>query len=45
VIQLGNRITIYKGVVDFYNVRLMEMNDHAINLINILKKEYHLENE
>ncbi|HEX4372750.1 MAG TPA: hypothetical protein VHZ50_05525 [Puia sp.] len=45
VIQLGNRITIYKGVVDFYNARLMEMNDHAINLINILKKEYHLENE
>ncbi|HSZ84538.1 MAG TPA: hypothetical protein VK787_00820 [Puia sp.] len=45
VIQLGNRIAIYKGVVDFYNIRLLEMNDHAVNLISTLKKEYHLENE
>jgi hypothetical protein len=45
VIQLGNRIMIYKGVVAFYNFRLMEMNDHAVNLISTLKKEYHLENE
>jgi len=45
VMQLGNRIAIYKGVVSFYNFRLIEMNDHAVNLINTLKKEYHLENE
>lgn len=45
VIQLGNRITIYKGVVDFYNARLMEMNIHAVNLITTLKKEYRVENQ
>jgi CRISPR/Cas system-associated endonuclease/helicase Cas3 len=45
VIQLGNRIMLYKGVVDFYNARLMEMNIHAVNLITTLKKEYLLEDE
>jgi hypothetical protein len=45
VIQLGNRITIYKGVVDFYNTRLIEMNIHAVNLITTLKKEYRLEDQ
>jgi len=45
VIQLGNRITVYMGVVDFYKARLMEMNMHAVNLITTLKKEYRLENQ
>jgi hypothetical protein len=43
--EFGNDILLYEGVVHFYNVRLQEMNEHAVNLINILKKEYHLENE
>ena len=45
LLQFGNMIEVYAGVVNFYNVRLKEMNGHAINLINTLQKEYHLENE
>ena len=45
LIQFGNIIAIYAGVVDFYNVRLQEMNEHAINLINTLQKEYNLKDE
>jgi hypothetical protein len=45
LIEFGNSITIYKGVVSFYVVRLKEMNDHAISLINTLQKEYHLESD
>jgi hypothetical protein len=45
LIEFANKITIYHGVVAFYTIRLQEMNDHAVNLINSLQKEYHLENE
>ena len=45
LIQFGNIIVVYSGVVDFYNVRLQEMNEHAINLINTLQKEYNLKDE
>ncbi len=45
LIEFGNMIDIYQGVVQFYIVRLQEMNEHAIHLIQTLKKEYHLEKE
>ena len=45
VIELGNRIVVYKGVVGFYNSRLKEMQVHAVNLINTLRKEYGLKSE
>ena len=41
--EFSNRITIYSGVVGFYNIRLLEMKAHAVNLIETLKKEYKLE--
>ena len=40
IIELGNRASIYKAVVRFYIIRLKEGNQHAINLINTLQKEY-----
>ncbi|HEY2726946.1 MAG TPA: hypothetical protein VGI61_07220 [Parafilimonas sp.] len=42
LMQFANEISVYEGVVHFYNVRLQEMNAHAVNLINTLKKEYRL---
>lgn len=45
LLQFGNTIEVYAGVVNFYNVRLKEMNGHAINLIKTLQKEYHLKDE
>ena len=40
LMDFGNRIMIYQGVVSFYNVRLKEMNAHAVALIQTLKNEY-----
>src|SRR5579862_6225121 len=40
LMAFGNLIDLYNGVVNFYTVRLQEMNDHAVNLINTLKKDY-----
>ncbi len=45
LMEFGNLIHLYDGVVNFYIVRLQEMNDHAVNLINTLKKDYGMENE
>ncbi len=45
LIEFGNRVSMYRGIVFFYTVRLQEMHDHAVNLIRTLQKEYHLENE
>jgi hypothetical protein len=45
LIQFANCIAIYTGVVNFYNTRLQEMDDHAISLIQNLKKEYHFGSE
>jgi hypothetical protein len=45
LIEFGNRINIYEGVVAFYNRRLQETEAHAITLINTLRTQYHLENE
>ena len=42
LMEFGNRINVYKGVVSFYNYRLNEMNEHAVNLITSLKKEYQI---
>ena len=45
LIEFGNRINIYEGVVAFYNQRLQETEQHAVTLINTLKSQYHLEND
>lgn len=45
LMEFGNEIHLYQGVVSFYITRSQEMNDHAVNLINTLKKDYGLENE
>ena len=45
IIEFGNMIDIYQGVVRFYTIRLQETNEHATHLIQTLQKEYHLENE
>ena len=45
LMAFGNLIHLYDGVVNFYIVRLQEMNDHAVNLINTLKKDYGIEND
>jgi hypothetical protein len=42
LMEFGNRINVYKGVVSFYNYRLNEMDEHAVNLITSLKKEYQI---
>ena len=44
LIEFGNRINVYEGVVAFYNNRLQETEEHAITLIKTLKTQYHLEN-
>ena len=38
LIQFANSIAIYAAVVSFYNVRLREMDSHAISLMQTLKK-------
>jgi hypothetical protein len=45
LIEFGNRINVYEGVVAFYNKRLQEKEEHAITLIKTLKTQYHLEND
>jgi hypothetical protein len=45
LIEFGNRINVYEGVVAFYNDRLLETKEHAITLIKTLKTQYHLEND
>ena len=44
LIEFGNGINVYEGVVAFYNNRLQETEEHAITLIKTLKTQYHLEN-
>ena len=43
--EFGNLIHLYEVVVNFYIIRLQEMNDHAVNLINTLKKDYQIDAE
>jgi len=45
LIEYGNRVSMYGGILSFYIVRLEELKEHAVNLINTLEKEYHLEKE
>ena len=42
LIELGNRVNMYMGIVRFYNVRLEEMQRQSSNLIKTLKGEYQL---
>ncbi len=43
LMSFSNRLSIYQGVVSFYNVRLRQMNEHAASLIKTLRKEYDIE--
>jgi hypothetical protein len=45
IVELGNRSSFYKNVVVFYIRLLMEGEQHAVNLIQTLKKEYRLPDE
>jgi hypothetical protein len=45
LMELGNLVHLYQGVVNFYITRLHEMNDHAVHLINTLKMDYQIEND
>jgi hypothetical protein len=42
LIELGNRATMYRNVVIFYMILLKEGEQHAVNLIETLEKEYDL---
>jgi hypothetical protein len=42
LIELGNRALMYRNVVIFYIRLLQEGEQHAVNLIETLEKEYHL---
>ena len=43
LMEFANTIFVYEGVVQYYNALLKEMNEHAVNLQNSLRKEYHLD--
>lgn len=43
LMEFGNIIIIYEGVVKYYNALLLETKEHAANLITTLQKEYHIE--
>lgn len=43
LIVFGNLVSVYEGVLIYYNIRLQEMDKDAIALINTLRKEYHIE--
>ncbi len=43
LIVLGNLVTVYDGILIYYNMRLQAMDKDAIALINTLKKEYEIE--
>ena len=43
LVAFGNRISMYASVVTFYNEHLQESYEHAVTLINTLRKEYDIE--
>ncbi len=43
LMEFGNIILVYEGVVDYYNFLLLETKTHAAQLIKTLKKEYQIE--
>src|SRR5205085_173844 len=45
LVEFANYVSIYEGIVNFYLIRLQEMNEHAAGLIESLKKAYHLEKD
>lgn len=45
IIEFGNIIRTYQGVLQFYITRLAEMNQHAIQLIKTLRREYDVKEE
>ncbi len=45
ITKFANRIAIYGGVLNKYNLDLKEMNENAVKLINTLQEEYHLTEE
>ncbi|MDB5132818.1 MAG: hypothetical protein JWR02_2567 [Mucilaginibacter sp.] len=45
ILEMGNRAKLYEGIVAFYINRLTEANQHAVSLINTLRKEYKLDDE
>ncbi len=45
LMEFGNLVHLYQGVVNFYITRLHEMSDHAVHLINTLKTDYQIEND
>ncbi len=42
LIQFGNRLIAYGGILSNYNVQLQKMKEHAVILISSLRQEYHL---
>lgn len=43
MVEFGNRVTTYMGVVNFYIVRLQEMQKQSGSLIKTLEKEYQIQ--
>jgi hypothetical protein len=43
LIELGNKAKLFQGIVLFYITRLEETNQNALNLIETLKHEYHID--
>lgn len=42
IIEFGNKAKIFQGILMFYIIRLEEAKEHAIKLVETLKKEYHI---
>jgi hypothetical protein len=42
LIVFGNLVSVYRGVLTYYNYCLQEMDKDAVTLINTLRKEYHV---
>jgi hypothetical protein len=42
LMEFGNKVMAFKGILKQYITRLNEMEKQAIELITTLKKEYHL---
>lgn len=45
IAEFGNSISVYQGIVHFYTVRLQEMEKQSVELMKILREEYHLSDE
>ncbi|HVX28818.1 MAG TPA: hypothetical protein VHB70_20890, partial [Parafilimonas sp.] len=45
LVEFANCISVYKGVVAYYTIRLQETGGHADHLIETIRSQYHLNNE